>query len=402
MTWPQVSVVIVSRDRPEALSLCLRGLSQLDYPSFEVVVVANAGSVSGIGDFADQIKLVGFEDANISAARNLGIAHAAGGIVAFIDDDAVPVPGWLKHLISPMIETDIAACGGFVIGRNGFSFQWKARHILPDGQAVLLDVPGDAPVVPENVVAKTEGTNMAVRRDVLSENPFDEAFAFYMDETDLNMRLANAGFKTAIVPLAQVHHGYAASARRTPQRVPRDLTQIAASVAVFQRKHGTPDPKPERARQRARLLRHMVAGDMMPGDVWRLMRGWDKGWAAGMKRALGQVTAHHFAGTAFKPFASGFSGHTLLTGRFWQRGQRMAQASDRIKAGERVTLFLFALTPKRHRLTFAQPGIWLQRGGQFGASDRDDPVFSVWRGKRRAAHEVARRNNTWEFDQSGE
>lgn len=401
MIWPKVSVVIVSRDRPEELSLCLTGLAQLDYPAFEIVVVANPGSAPGVDEFADQVKLVWFEKANISAARNLGIAHAQGAIVAFIDDDAIPVPGWLKHLISPMLDTDIAICGGYVIGRNGFSFQWQARHILPDGQAVPLDVLGDEPVIPKDVVAKTEGTNMAVRRDVLLAHPFDEAFAFYMDETDLNMRLARAGYKTAIVPSAQVHHGYAASARRTARRVPRDLTQIAASVAVFQRKYGAPDPKPERARQRARLLRHMVSGDLMPGDVWRLMRGWDKGWADGMKRPVGIVTAHTSPGGVFKPFLSNFAGHIVLTGRFWQQKHRMARAAAHIKTGRRVALFLFALTPKRHRLTFVQPGVWLQRGGQFGASDRGDPSFAFWRGKQRATHEVARRRKMWEFDQSG-
>ena len=35
-----VSVVIVSRGRPGALSLCLTGVAQLDYPAFEVIVVA--------------------------------------------------------------------------------------------------------------------------------------------------------------------------------------------------------------------------------------------------------------------------------------------------------------------------------------------------------------------------
>ena len=41
------------------------------------------------------------------------------------------------------------------------------------------------------------------------------------------MRLAQAGHATALVPLAQVHHGYAASVTRRGDRVPRDLFESA-------------------------------------------------------------------------------------------------------------------------------------------------------------------------------
>ena len=87
-----VSVVVVSRDRPDALLRCLTGLSQLQYPNFEIVVVADAKGQQAVvaSQFSSQIKCIGFDLPNISEARNLGISHAAGDIVAFIDDDAVP------------------------------------------------------------------------------------------------------------------------------------------------------------------------------------------------------------------------------------------------------------------------------------------------------------------------
>lgn len=394
MNWPRVSVIIVSRDRPEELALCLAALRQIDYPDFEVVVVANASSTKGIG--TQPVKLVPFEEPNISAARNMGIAHAAGDIVAFIDDDAVPVPAWLKHLIFPMLDTDIAASGGYVIGRNGFSYQWTARQVCPDGQCIPLRIDGDETVVPNDVVVKTEGTNMAVRRAVAADIGFDEAFRFYLDETDFNMRLSLAGYRTAVVPRAVVHHGYAASVRRTAHRVPRDLREIAASTAVFQRKHHQPDPTAERGRQRNRLMRHMVAGDLMPGDVGRLLRGYDVGWADGMARPLDQRSLHSTT-SQFLRFPAHTSEIKSKTGRFWQRKSLIADAIEGHRAGQIICVFLFSLSSWRHRLTFQAPGIWVQRGGQFGASDRQDPAFRWWRAKRRAAHEVARRRRTWTF-----
>lgn len=234
-----VSVVVVSRDRPDALYLCVLGLSQLQYSDFEIVVVADAKGLAAIEIFREQVKIVQFDEANISAARNMGISQSAGKIVAFIDDDAVPEPTWLTYLMAPFANKDVGAVGGFVLGRNGISFQWKARVIGPDGFTFSVDVDEIKATIltpPIGYAVKTEGTNMAVRRKVLIDlGGFDPAYHFYLDETDLNMRLAASNHRTAIAPLAQVHHGFAQSIRRRGDRVPSDLFDIGASWAVFQK-----------------------------------------------------------------------------------------------------------------------------------------------------------------------
>ena len=124
-------MVIVSRGRADLLKRCLLGVSQLQYESFEVVVVADPSGVMAALEmpFAEDLKIVPFDEPNISAARNLGIGHAAGDIIAFIDDDAVPEPQWLRYLVAPATQSDVAAMGGFVRGRNGISWQWKARSL---------------------------------------------------------------------------------------------------------------------------------------------------------------------------------------------------------------------------------------------------------------------------------
>ena len=40
-------------------------------------------------------------------SRNIGIEAAAGDIVAFIDDDAVPHPGWLSELVRPYADARV-------------------------------------------------------------------------------------------------------------------------------------------------------------------------------------------------------------------------------------------------------------------------------------------------------
>ena len=110
-----VSVVVVSRDRPDALYLCVLCLSQVQYNAFEIVVVADAKGLAALDDFKGKIKAVQFDDANISMARNIGIVHSAGEIVAFIDDDAVPEPTWLTYLTAPFSR---GRCSAHVYGND--------------------------------------------------------------------------------------------------------------------------------------------------------------------------------------------------------------------------------------------------------------------------------------------
>ncbi|KMK65531.1 glycosyltransferase family 2 protein [Puniceibacterium sp. IMCC21224] len=402
MSTPPVSVIIVSRDRPDALDLCLTGVSQLDYPTYEVVVVACAAGVAQVQARADAalIKLVAFDDDNISVARNLGVAQAAGEVVAFLDDDAVPEPTWLRHLAAPFDSADVAAAGGYVRGRNGVSYQWQARTVDTRGDAVALALDGDAAQVlhpTKGRAIKTEGCNMALRREVLADlGGFDPALHFYLDETDLNMRLARAGYATAIVPLAQVHHGYAASPRRAADRTPRDLTQIGASLAVYLRKHATVADHPAawqkfRNAQRQRLLRLMQRGPLGPDDVLRLLRGLDRGWREGQNRDIGRIVPLPRAAEGLRAYPGRpRARHMVLFGRPYGASALRTQAQSEATADKIVTLFLLSPTTLWHHVRFHPDGYWEHTGGQFGRSDRQSRWRRITSLRRRVDAEVAR------------
>ncbi|MTJ04665.1 MAG: glycosyltransferase [Sediminimonas qiaohouensis] len=403
MTHPTVSVVVVSRDRPDCLRLCLIALARLKYPAYEVVVVADAAGLEAVQTlpFAEQIIQVRCDIANISYARNLGIAAAAGRVVAFIDDDAVAEPRWLEHLAAPFSDPQVTAVGGYVRGRNGISFQWKARAVDQSGRSWPLDLPGTAPCAPtppEGMAVRTEGTNMAIARDVLAGlGGFDPAYHFYLDETDLNMRLAAAGYRTMIAPLAQVHHASAPSAQRGKGRALRALDEVGASMAVFLRRHSPPKDHARhfdrfRDEQRRRVLGRMVSGAAEPRDVARLMASLERGIAEGKKRDLDDPLppltppARPFA--AFDTQANGQA--AFLSGRIWNAGRLRRHAVELANDGVTVTLLLLSHTTLFHHVRFREQGYWEQRGGLFGKSERSDPLFSPWGMSKRSAREKER------------
>ncbi|MCV2863355.1 glycosyltransferase family 2 protein [Albidovulum sediminicola] len=390
-----VSIIVVSRHRPTELSFCLAAIRKQDHPNFELVVVADPATAAGIA--VPGAKVVPFDEANISAARNAGLAQAAGEIVAFIDDDAVAEPRWLSRLTAPFEDPEVAATGGFVIGRNGISFQWKASAADRQGRSTPLEVDPAAVTVlagsPGRAI-RTEGTNCAFRRAILAERGgFDPAYRFYLDETDLNMRLAERGLKTAIVPRARVHHGFAASARRRADRTPTDLTEIGASQAVFLRRHAPMEEQAAaldrlRAEQAARAEKLRRRGRIDAAAKAHLLASLDRGIEAGLERPLSALAPVRAAPPAFRRLAGGSGAVRHLCGWSWQARRLRAAAPDAEGAGTTL-LILFSPTTLFHRLRFTGTH-WEQRGGLFGRSDRADPLFRFWTRKGRCAREASR------------
>ncbi len=98
-----VSVVIAAHNQRDRLRLVLSGLAvQAFSGQFEVVVVDD-GSTDGTGDLLRAYKRIPIKviplNTNVGRcrARNIGIAEARGDLIAFLDGDALPDPGWLAH-----------------------------------------------------------------------------------------------------------------------------------------------------------------------------------------------------------------------------------------------------------------------------------------------------------------
>ncbi|KAA2315396.1 glycosyltransferase [Pseudooceanicola sediminis] len=396
------SVIVVSRGRPAALGLCLTGLSRLAYDAYEIIVVADPDGLAAVArsGLADEVKQVACDVANIAVARNLGVAAAAGEVIAFLDDDSVPEPGWLAHLAQAFARPEVAAAGGFVRARNGISHQFTAasvdrcaetRPVSVDAQEItcLTTEPGAG--------IKTEGTNMAFRRSVLAQlGGFDPAYRFYLEDADLNLRLAERGIVSAVVPLAEVHHHPAESATRRASGVARDLHEVGASTAVFLRRHC---PAPERqaaiarlrARRRRSLVAQMVSGRLEPRDVGRLLAGFDAGLAEGMQRECPDLVPLPASAAAFRPFRSRRVGEPLVLAARWigWRG-KLEQAEQLAREGRPVTLFVFSPTTLYHRVRMTTFGVWVQSGGTFGKSLRSDKAITLWRFSSRVSRETGR------------
>ena len=394
MTSPApVSLVIVSQDRPAQLSNLLQSLRHQVHKQFEVILVTDHLPEA----FVDHVKFVPFDIANISAARNAGISVAAGDVIAFCDDDAIPDPPWLEQLVAPLNSTTVGAATGFTRGRNGISRQWGAMRFDRSGADHAFEINETEPF--EIFAASTDfpikllGANMAFQKDaLLGIMGFDEAFRFFLDETDAKLRLDAAGWKTAVVPDAQVQHGFAASARRKRNRAPLDLREIGASKAYFCVKHSDASVDASlrsfTEEQLSRLTAMVDDRRLQRREVDPLMETLAAGFTEGLKRQAGPLLQAREP-TPFLKFETDQSEHIVICATPRDAKQACSAAHDLTKAGKCVSVIQLLNSPRYFQVRY-QNGYWLHKGGVFGRSGRNQPLIRFYSYKNRFEAEVER------------
>lgn len=113
-----VSVIVVTRDRPELLQRLLGSLVAQTRPADEVLIVNNGSTRSYESVFAEfdphlPLRTVMEANPGIPQARNRGIAEAKGEIIVFTDDDCVAESTWLERIVAPFrLNPHIGAVGG--------------------------------------------------------------------------------------------------------------------------------------------------------------------------------------------------------------------------------------------------------------------------------------------------
>lgn len=241
----RVSVVINTYNRGASLRNTLAALRFQTYSEFEVVVVngpSQDDTDSVLASHAPDLRVYHCPDVHLSKSRNIGIAHAAGDVVAFIDDDAVPEPNWLSDIVEAYNDPTIGGVGGIVYDHTGASYQYEysacSRVAVPRFDIKppfdIYTRPGSDPFL------YLQGTNCSFRRSVLAEiGGFNEEIEYYLDETEVCMRTIDHGFILRSLPRAAVHHKYLPSHIRDNKRVVLDPFATVKNHCCFAVRNGT-------------------------------------------------------------------------------------------------------------------------------------------------------------------
>jgi GT2 family glycosyltransferase len=213
------SVIVCTHNRGSLLAEGVPQLlaQQLPGGPYEVLVVDNASSddtPERVGDlierFPGRLRYVREDRLGLSSARNAGIRHANGSIIAFIDDDAVPDHGWLASLVSAFDSSMVACTGGPVIPVLEDALPpWFSTKL----QTYISIFDKGSESIPLTYNEYPFGANIAFRKTVFQTvGLFSVSFGrkgrslMSYEETELCYRIERAGWTILYVPGASVHH----------------------------------------------------------------------------------------------------------------------------------------------------------------------------------------------------
>jgi glycogen(starch) synthase len=241
----RVSVVVNTYNRAVSLHQTIQALLRQNYSQFELIVV-NGPSPDDTAEVlrrhTSQIRVGTCAQRNLSISRNVGIEMARGEFLAFIDDDAVPDENWLLDAIAAFDSDEVAGVGGFVFDHTGYELQYSYTVCDRMGNAYHnLTVPMPEFCYPGcHRFPALLGTNSIFRRSALLEiGGFDEQFDYFLDETDVNVRLIDAGYTLKQIPKAFVYHRYLPSHIRNEKRVNTNYAPMIRNRIYFSLKNAS-------------------------------------------------------------------------------------------------------------------------------------------------------------------
>jgi GT2 family glycosyltransferase len=255
---PTVAVAVLSYNRYEALEKTLRHLEAEPALAGTTIIIADNGSTDGSAERVraefPRVQVLALNGNRGVAAFNQAVAQTDADAVLILDDDARPEPGVLGRALDLLAERpDLGAVTLHPRHPESKASEWP----FAAGPADDWPVMGCANLVRRHAWDRVGG--------------YEESFFLYRNDTDLAMKLLEAGFGVHFNPEWVVWHDSPAAARKSPRwfdlatrnwvwlcrRHGRGVTRVGAALAGW-------------------VWAHRLAGWSIPCHaraVWGFLRG---------------------------------------------------------------------------------------------------------------------------------
>ncbi|RLF39782.1 MAG: hypothetical protein DRN00_01030 [Thermoplasmata archaeon] len=244
MSEAEFSIVIAVRNEKEYIEKCIKSLFNQDFDGkYEVIVVdgmSNDGTYELLQELQRKYNFVLLRNPKINAAagRNVGIKHAKGKFIAFIDGDAYAHKDWLSSIKKVFERVDTHGVGGPDLLPEDASFKSRAIGLVmtsplarggrfnPSTQHAMMEE--------ERFVDHIPTCNLCLRREIFDKvGLFDESFVKGQD-LELSYRIRKAGYKLFYSPSVKVVH----YRKQDFRSFARQIYKWAKAKVAIVKKHG--------------------------------------------------------------------------------------------------------------------------------------------------------------------
>jgi len=204
---PIISIIVPVFNAEKTIKRCLNALTKQTYQNekYEIIVVDN-DSTDNSANIIREFPVVLLSEKrahNSYMARNRGLSHAKGEILAFIDADCIADKNWLKNLVKPFQDESVGVVAGEVLSdkpRNLVQGFYEYSEFLKQGKKVT------------SKIAALGAGNTALRKNIFDiVGTFDADFRWGGDN-DLGIRIQKeTNYLIKFAENARVYHTHRAS-----------------------------------------------------------------------------------------------------------------------------------------------------------------------------------------------
>lgn len=116
---PMISIIVPVYNTGQYLSNCIESILSQNFSNFELLLIDD-GSKDGSGAICDKyakkdnrIRVFHKENGGVSSARNLGLDHASGEWIYYVDSDDQVLPGGLQTMVDCISDDVDIVLGGY-------------------------------------------------------------------------------------------------------------------------------------------------------------------------------------------------------------------------------------------------------------------------------------------------
>ncbi len=224
-----VSIIVPVFNRVDLTTQCFTSLAETTHGhSFELIVVDNASS-DGTADFLTQLNgdvqvIRNRENLGFAKACNQGARAARGRHLLFLNNDTVPLAGWLEPLVEELdTHPDVHVVGAKLLYEDG-SIQHAGvafSRIAFGPYHIYRGAPGDSWVVNQRREYQcVTAACMVIRRETFEAiGGFDEGYVNGFEDVDLCLKVRERGGRIVYQPRSSLYH----LESKTPGRHAREL-----------------------------------------------------------------------------------------------------------------------------------------------------------------------------------
>jgi len=207
----KISCIVITKNSEKHINKCLSSIIKQTYVDFEIIVVDSESTdgtniiIDTWSNFSPKLKKIVLpSNTTIGRARQVGLEHANGSIIAWIDSDVeLPHNNWLNNMVKPMLEgyknTNKDTIDGVqTLSKTKVNDPWILKH-LHSGFEYKYDI-----LDTEHYQIVGTGHTLMWKHIIEEVGGIKDIQS--AEDIDLTKRMMQAGYKFIYLPSEKVYH----------------------------------------------------------------------------------------------------------------------------------------------------------------------------------------------------